>query len=252
MNSFIKWIGGKKLLRKQIIDSFPVDYDKYVEVFGGAGWVLFGKEPSKEEIYNDMNGDLVNLFRIVKYHPEELQKELNFTLNSREIFINARSQMETEGLTDIQRAARFYILIRYSYGANLRNYTGRKIDHQNGIDYLKYVSERLNKVTIEHYDFEKIINLYDGESALFYLDPPYHGTEKYYTATFGEEDHVRLFESLQNIKGRFILSYNQDTYIEELYKKYNIRYVSRSNSLLTRYEVPDDKRNYKELIITNY
>ena len=64
MNSFISWVGGKKLLRKYIINEFPKDYKRYVEVFGGAGWVLFGLEHiGKTEIYNDKDSDLVNLFR---------------------------------------------------------------------------------------------------------------------------------------------------------------------------------------------
>ena len=71
MNSFISWIGGKKLLRKKIMEQFPEDFDRYIEVFGGAGWVLFGKEKHADmEVYNDLNGDLVNLFRCVKYHPD--------------------------------------------------------------------------------------------------------------------------------------------------------------------------------------
>lgn len=79
MNSFIAWIGGKKLLRKAIMERFPEDgYTRYIEVFGGAGWVLFGKEPGKKlEVFNDVNSDLINLYRCIKYHREALQKELN-------------------------------------------------------------------------------------------------------------------------------------------------------------------------------
>ena len=79
MNSFISWIGGKKLLRRQILEQFPDPgtFDRYIEVFGGAAWIMFAKEQhAKLEVYNDVNGQLVNLFRVVKYHPEALQKEL--------------------------------------------------------------------------------------------------------------------------------------------------------------------------------
>ena len=76
MNSFISWVGGKKLLRKEIIKKFPKEeIEKYVEPFGGAAWVLFGKTPHSKEVYNDINGELVNLFRMVKYHPEALQQQ---------------------------------------------------------------------------------------------------------------------------------------------------------------------------------
>lgn len=83
MNSFISWGGGKKLLREHIVSMFPTNYDRYVDVFGGAGWGLFHKEESKEEIYNNMNSSLINLFKIVKYYPDAFIKELEFYLNSR-------------------------------------------------------------------------------------------------------------------------------------------------------------------------
>lgn len=84
MNSFISWIGGKKLLRKTILEQFPESgtFDRYIEVFGGAAWLLFYKEShAKMEVYNDINGELVNLFRIVKYHPDALQKELDWDID---------------------------------------------------------------------------------------------------------------------------------------------------------------------------
>lgn len=83
MNSFIKWIDGKNYLKKRIIKEFLKDYNKYVEVFGEAAWVLFGNEEKKEEIYNDYNTELVNLFKTVKYYAVELQEELEYPINSR-------------------------------------------------------------------------------------------------------------------------------------------------------------------------
>lgn len=95
MNSFISWIGGKKLLRKHILELFPEEYSRYIEVFGGAGWVLFGDERKGVlEVYNDINSDLVNLYRCIKYHPGEMQKELQGVFTSRELFFDARSQMQ--------------------------------------------------------------------------------------------------------------------------------------------------------------
>ena len=125
MDSFISWVGGKKLLRNKILSLFPgkKEFNRYVEVFGGAGWVLFASERhAGTEVYNDMDGRLVNLFRCVKYHPDALQKELGFALNSREQFFDAREQAEVRGMTDIQRAARFYILIKESFGIDLRSF----------------------------------------------------------------------------------------------------------------------------------
>lgn len=77
MDSFITWIGGKRLLRKAILNEFPQDgYDRYIEVFGGAGWILFAKNShAPMEVFNDVNSNLINLYRCVKYHPEALQKK---------------------------------------------------------------------------------------------------------------------------------------------------------------------------------
>ena len=125
MDSFLSWIGGKKLLRQTIIENFPDTkrFNKYVEVFGGAGWVLFAKDRhAANEVYNDINSNLTNLFKCVKYHAEELQKELNFTINSRELFEEYISQINSKGLTDIQRAARYFHLIKLSYGSNTRSF----------------------------------------------------------------------------------------------------------------------------------
>lgn len=93
MNSFIAWIGGKKLLRKAIIERFPEEgFDRYIEVFGGAGWVLFGKEVGKElEVFNDADSNLINLYRCIKYHCEELQKELNWLAISRNSSLTIRA-----------------------------------------------------------------------------------------------------------------------------------------------------------------
>ena len=123
MNSFISWIGGKKLLKKRIIEQFPESFDRYIEVFGGAGWVLFGREKhAAMEVFNDINGNLINLYRCVKYHPEALQKELEWFLISREQFFDCVSQSEVRGMTDIQRAARFYCRIKLSFGSDLRSF----------------------------------------------------------------------------------------------------------------------------------
>lgn len=83
MNSFIAWIGGKRILAKTIISMMP-EHHCYVEVFGGAGWVLFRKTPSEVEVWNDLNSDLVNLFRIVRNKLHVFKRRQYFLLSSRE------------------------------------------------------------------------------------------------------------------------------------------------------------------------
>lgn len=246
MKSFIPWIGGKSLLAKKIVSMFPDDFDRYIEVFGGGGSVLFAKDKHAPlEVYNDANGQLVNLFRCIRFHREELQREISGYINAREIFEDIKAQINVRGMTDIQRAAMFYVQIKLSYGAKCKDYGCDK----RGIspEYLSEIEKRLKTgagVVIENKDFEDLIKVYDKNNALFYCDPPYNTKEKIYKNPFTQNDHERLKNSLSNIKGRFILSYNDDEYIRELYKDYNITTVERQNNL--------SSGTYKELIITNY
>ncbi|WP_050698966.1 DNA adenine methylase [Anaeromassilibacillus senegalensis] len=246
MDSFISRVGGKKLLRNKIIDRFPDSFGRYIEVFGGAGWVLFARDRhAPMEVYNDADGQLVNLFRVVKYHPNALQEELQLVLNSREVFQVYRQAAPTWAATDIQRAALYFVLIKESFGAECRTFgcTPRNLDR--AVDYLTQVSKRLSRVVIERKDFADLIKVYDRPDALFYLDPPYHGTERYYDTDFTEADHHRLKEVLIGIKGKFILSYNNDDFIRNLYTDSRIEEVSRSNNLAPG-------QQFEELIIRNY
>lgn len=250
MNSFISWIGGKKLLRKKVLEQFPdpETYGRYIEVFGGAGWVLFSRDKhAPMEVFNDVNGELINLYRVVKYHPEALQKELEWLLMSREQFFDELNR-NTRGLTDIQRAARFFCLIKESFGADCRSFGVRSRNMKKTVDYLKEVSGRLNRVVIENQDFEQLIKTYDRPDALFYLDPPYYEAEKYYPDRFNPEDHERLRECLGNIKGKFVLSYNDCQQIRDLYEGYAVVEVERADNLVNKSE----SRRYKELIIKNF
>lgn len=252
MESFFGWIGGKRILRKAILQRFPTDeVGRYIEVFGGAGWVLFAKEKrtNQLEVYNDVNGDLVNLFRCVKYHAGEVQRELEWMLTSREQFFDCVEQLGMRGLTDIQRAARFFYTVKISFGSDCRTYATSAKSIDNAAVYLEKVKERLQGVNIEHKDFADLIQVYDRKNALFYLDPPYLGTERYYDSPFNREDHQRLKAVLSGIKGRFILSYNDDPLIRELYAEYRIESVVRPSTLSGN---GNNQQPYSEVIIRNF
>lgn len=251
MNSFIGWIGGKRQLRKEILSHFPMDgVGRYIEVFGGAGWILFAKEQlaGQMEVFNDLNGDLVNLFRCVKYHCEALQTEIDGLLHSRELFFDYIAQMNATGLTDLQRAARFLYLVKHSFGNKQVTFGTSVKSTSNVSKYLPQIKDRLKYVVIENVDFERLISIYDRENALFYLDPPYIGTEKYYKLPFTMEDHKRLAMVLKNIKGRFILSYGDEPIVRELYSWCNIFSTSRKNQLAG---APKNK-SFLEVIIKNF
>ena len=112
----MSWIGGKKALRDTILPMFPLYYERYIEVFGGGGWILFAKPPGNDfEVYNDFNGLLVNLYRCVRDKPRELMEKLQYVLNSREDFELVRDSLARDSpASDVQKAAWFYQLIRFS------------------------------------------------------------------------------------------------------------------------------------------
>lgn len=252
MDSFIGRIGGKKRLRDEILSRFPqAQPERYIEVFGGAGWVLFRKEKlsGQMEVFNDLDRQLINLFRCVKHHREELQKELEWLPSSRVLFNDSLKMVDLEGLTDIQRAARYLYLVKISFGTNARTFATTSKRITKVADYLEAVQQRLESVVIECKDFENLIKVYDRPGALFYLDPPYVGTEKLYTVPFGETDHRRLAETLRGIKGKFILSYNDCDFVRELYAGCNIEAVERSNMLAAK---GNNRGIFREVIICNY
>ena len=254
MNSFMSWIGGKKALRDEIISRFPTDYKRYIEVFGGGGWVLFHKNPGNDfEVYNDRNPNLVNLYRCVRDHPDELISELTYALNSRTDFDYIRKVMKTPTeIPDVKRAAYFYQLIRYSYASGLDSYASQPHSMWNNFPLITNACARLQKVVIENKDFEKLIDQYDRPESLFYCDPPYFETEDYYEDVgFTKADHIRLAERLSSIEGKYLLSYNDCPEIRELYESRGARIesISRLSNIAQRYEAG---KQYDELIISNY
>lgn len=255
INSPIPWVGGKKLLREAIVERFPADYEQrtYVEVFGGGAWVLFYKRPSKVEIYNDFNSNLVNLYRCIREHRDELIDLLTPALNSREEFERIRELLKKpEAISDVQRAAYYYQSIKYSYGAGVDSYGGRPCSMWASFPLLEQASARLQSVVVENYDFEKLIERFDGENTLLYLDPPYYGTENYYEGSnFGKEDHRRLADILHSVRSKALISYNACPEVFELYRdaKFDIEQVERLNNMAQR---TDPGAMYEEYLISNY
>lgn len=210
---------------------------------------VFGREPSSKvmEVFNDYDAELVNIYRCIKYHPDALQHELDMLPDAREVFFDCLAQEQVRGLTDIQRAARSLYLIKASFGTDRRTFATAPKGVCNISASFPAVQERLRRVIIENLDFEHLIKTYDRENALFYCDPPYFETEKYYRARFQESDHKRLADALHSIKGRFLLSYNDCPQVRELYADCIIEPVSRRNTLSAQ-----SVDGYKEVLVRNY
>lgn len=139
--------------------------------------------------------------------------------------------------------------LKTSFGSDQRTFATAPKCIDNTKEYLTKVRERLKGVVIEHRDFEPLIKTYDRKDALFYLDPPYVGTEKYYNVVFTAEDHQRLATLLKGIKGRFILSYDDNPMIRDLYSWCSVEGIVRNTTLAGN---SDNKVPFAEVIVKNF
>ncbi|MBS7132241.1 MAG: DNA adenine methylase [Clostridium sp.] len=246
----ISRMGGKSKLRKTIIEMIP-EHSCYIELFFGAGWVYFGKEPSKVEVINDIDKELINLFKMIKYHAPEIERQLEYEFSGRDVFEEYK-HCTLEYLTEIHRAVRFLYLISQSFAGKGKDFgygtTSRpkpQIFYKDVLDDLK---ERLRNTYVENLSFEKIIDKYDREHSFFFCDPPYFETAGYGNE-FGEKEHLLLRDKLKGMKGKFLLTINDHPKVREWYEGFNIKEVEVNYSISRKEEA---RGRYKELIITNY
>ncbi|WP_422459109.1 DNA adenine methylase [Endozoicomonas sp. ALB115] len=217
----IPWIGGKRKLAPYILPLFP-DHTCYVEPFCGAAALFFMKEPSEVEVLNDINGELVNLYRVVKNHLEEFYRQFKWALSSRQ---NYQWLLDTkpETLTDIQRAARFLYLQKLAFGGKVSGQTfGSSATSRPRFNIFSLEQDladthfRLSNTHIEHLLWEKVIDKYDRPGTLFYCDPPYWQTEGY-GVEFDFEHYERMAALAKTMKGRMIISINDHPDIRSVF-----------------------------------
>ncbi len=229
MRSPVWWFGGKGNLAKKILKYFP-EHKIYVEPFGGGASLLFAKEPSPIEVYNDIDSGLVNFFRVLR-DPEKFEqfyKKVCLTPYSREEYYYCRDTWE-DCTDDVERAYRWYVVARMSFGGRFGNSWGFAVTNSRRnmasttsswlsvIDMLPLIHQRIMRVQIEHKDFREIFKIYDTEDTLYYCDPPYVSFTRRgdgYKHEMTDDDHKDLVNILLNIKGKAILS----GYQNEIYK----------------------------------
>ncbi|MDI9408360.1 MAG: DNA adenine methylase [Candidatus Pacebacteria bacterium] len=230
LSALVAYVGGKRLLAPQIVAAIEArPHHSYIEPFSGMGSIFLARRTQpKVEVINDRSDDVVNLYRIVKHHPTEFKRHLRYSLTARADFV-AALDINPIGLTDIQRAVRFYYLQRLVFGGQPRGRTfslnRQKPDIVASDRFLALVDqvhERLRRVYIENMDWRDCLGYYDKAGSLFYLDPPYFGCEHYYNTRRGEQffmvnDHTALAAALMALKGDWILSINDAPEIRALY-----------------------------------
>lgn len=235
MSALIPYFGGKTRLAKTIVQKMP-PHTCYVEVFAGAAAVFFAKEPSKTEVINDLDRELVTLYRVVQCHPEELHRQFKFQLVAREEFRRLMAE-NPETLTDIQRAARYLYLQRTCYGGRVYQRTfGTETTGKPRLNLftleatLEEAWRRLAQVQIECLDFRDLIPRYDRPYTVFYLDPPYWQV-KGYRYNFVDQDFRDLACILANIKGHFVMSLNDTSDVRQIFSQFQIEEVTLKYSM---------------------
>ena len=247
----LSYIGGKNRLAKKIISMLP-EHIAYVEPFAGGAQVLFHKPPSNVEVINDLDFDVVNFFRVCQWHYEELVRYLRFCLASRKLH-ELHVKTDPSSLTDIQRAGRFFYLQKNSFGGLIvkqkyhygviqnPNYNPERIP-----EILEQTHRRLARVQIESLPYEQILEKYDRPTTLFYLDPPYW-RRNLYRFNFSDQNFVDLERRLHNVKGRFILSLDDNPEVRKIFQRWHIERTELAYTAQTK-----TGKRYGELFITNF
>ena len=246
----LAYVGGKNHIAKRIIELFP-QHTTYVEAFAGGAQVFFHKEPSEVEVLNDLDGEVVNFFRICQAHYEELLRYLRFCLVSRKWF-DLMKATSPDTLTDVQRAARFFYLQKNAFAGLIRRQNYHYCVARFGLDLgrlpqlIENTHKRLERVQIECLPYEEILKRYDRPKTLFYLDPPYWD-RKLYRFNFSTEDFAKLEERLHPLQGKFVLSLNDLPDVRKLFHRFKFSEIELAYTA----QMTAGKR-YREVLITNF
>ena len=249
----IRWLGGKSRLASKLLPLFP-DHECYVELFcGGAALYFLRPEPAQTEVLNDINGDLVNLYRVVQNHMLEFCNQFRLAINSRQIF-EWHKVTPPETLTDIQRAARFYYLQQHAFSGKIvgQTYgtatTSPSINLARIEESLSAACIRLGGTYVEHLPWLVCMKKYDRPHTFFYADPPYWDTEGY-GVEFGLEQYQALAEQMRSCKGRVMVSINDHPTMRDVFAGF------RMVGLDIKYSVANNHgkaQASKELVIMNW
>lgn len=246
------WMGGKYQLSRQIVAMIPV-HECYCEPFAGAAWVFFRKEKSKVEVLNDINTEIITLYRVIQHHLEEFVRWFKWALVSRSEF-ERYLKTEPSTLTDIQRAVRFFYLQKNAFAGRIQKPTfGYAPSSSPRLNLLRIEEDlsaahlRLSQVYVENLPYASLIKRYDREQTFFYIDPPYWNCEDYYgDGIFSKADFTALAEQLTTIKGKFLLSLNDTPEVRAIFSPFIIDPVS------VVYSCGTSRSPAKEVLIRNY
>lgn len=224
----------------------------YVEPFAGALWVYFGKKPSKVEVINDVDRDLITFYSVLKNNFNNFIDKFEHYLISRDEF-NHLKDVDKANLNDVMIAYRFFYLNKNSFGGNMSSFNSYYRDkpyiNDRAIKLLNKAHSRLKNTWIENIDYKEVIKRFDKKNTFIFLDPPYYKTCNE-TYKYGENiNFVELKELLEGIESKWLLTVNDVEYTREVFKDFYIKETSVNYSIS---KSAKGRGRHGELIITNY
>jgi DNA adenine methylase len=226
MKTPISYYGGKQNMLKHLLLMVPA-HKIYCEPFFGGGALFFAKPKSEVEVINDHNSEVTNFFKMVKTRFSELQKEIQGTLHSRELYKHAMVVYENPELfTEVKRAWAFWTLTNQGFASMIGSWGfGKENSKEKAVankrdGFTKEYAERLKQTQIESNDALKVIGRCDSIESFIYCDPPYIGSDMGHYAGYTEEDYTKLLEVLSKIKGKFLLSSYPSKILSRFIKKF--------------------------------
>jgi DNA adenine methylase len=259
------YIGGKAHHIKYLDNMFPIFFDTFVDVFGGAGWVSVKSKvlhKASTKVYNDLNPQLANIFKQFSIDPSLVKLELN-KHPQQDAMLYKQFQQDIFG--EVKPTLNLETAVKYLY-LEVQSFTGNTLGLNSSVYFdkknihglnplLKKLSDgkittRLKELTVENLDCVDVIKKYDSPNTFFYIDPPYYNKEHYYTQGFGTEQHKLLANCLNNIQGKFALSYYDFDELNVWFPEH--KYTRATYTVSKQNSSRKNKKRGTELVIRNY
>lgn len=255
MRTPITYYGGKQTILKYLLPLIPA-HRLYCEPFFGGGAVFFAKPKSEVEVINDINGEIVNFFKVLKTNFPELQKEIRATLHSRELYKKAMVVYAHPDLfSDVKRAWALWVLTNQGFAGMIGSWGFGKSDSKEAAlavkreNFTKDYEDRLRKVQLENNNALKVILRCDDKETFIYADPPYIGSDQGHYKGYSENDYRELLDALAKVKGKFLLSSYPSKILQEYIKKHKWRVQKITKSVAVTKHTDKVKT---EMIVMNY
>jgi DNA adenine methylase len=264
------WYGGKFSHLDWLLPLLP-ETTHYCEPFGGSAAVLLNREPSPVETYNDIDGEVVNFFRVLRDEQDALIQAIGLTPFSREE-IRIATEEPLEGISDLERARRFFVRARQvrtglAQTASAGRWAHCKLTSRAGmagavsrwlgsVEGLSEIVQRLLRVQIENAPAIEVIQRFDSDQTLFYCDPPYPHDSRSDVNAYGFEmtdsEHRELAEVLHSVQGKVALSSYHSKLMDKLYKDWDYIESPPKKAHSTNTRSDNVKQDRIEVLWVNY